>query len=168
MSMSFDDQVTQNPNTMRGRNWPSLRQFCVFLENRVGRLQDLLRMLESQELRVVALSVVDSVDCAMSRIMVNNYERGKEAFALSNFSVIESDLIGVVLPDHPQPYVQICSALLRAELNIHYTYPLLYRRHGRGAVAVYVDDIDAGLKTLEEGGHQIITELDLLQDDEFF
>ena len=59
-------------------------------------------------------------------------------------------------------------ALLQAELNIHYTYPLLYRHRGRGAIALYVDDVDLALKTLTDKGHRIITENDLLDDDEYF
>ncbi|MCH8828461.1 MAG: acetolactate synthase [Planctomycetes bacterium] len=153
---------------MRGRDWPCLRQFVVFLENRVGSLNDLLRHLEGHDLRVIALSIVDSVDCAIVRVMLDDYERGRSLFDLSPFPVFETDIIGVELPDDPQPYVRICRALLQAELNIHYTYPLLYRRRGRGAIALYVDDLDLGLKTLAEKGHRILTEKDLLDDDEFF
>ena len=168
MSMNFDDQEPTDPSTMRGQDWPCLRQFCVFLENRVGRLHELLRHLERHDLRVIALSIVDSVDYAVVRVMLNNYELGHELFELSTFSVFGSVVIGVELPDDPQPYVKICMALLQAEMNIHYTYPLLYRRRGRGAIALYVDDVDQGLTLLREMGHRIITEQDLLEDDEFF
>jgi hypothetical protein len=164
MSMSFGDDVVKDPSTMRGRDWPCLRQFCVFLENRVGRLNDLLRHIERDDLRVVALSIIDSVDCAITRLLLDDFERGRELFSLSEFTVIESDIIGVELPDDPQPYVQICAALLRAELNIHYTYPLLYRRGGRSGIAIYVDDIDAGLQILSQEGHRLITEGDLLEE----
>ena len=168
MSMSFGGESTTDSSTMRGRNWPCLRQFGVFMENHVGSLHELLRHLERHDLRVVALSIVDSVDCAIVRLVLNNYERGKELFALSNFTVFENDLVGVELPEDAQPYAKICMALLQAELNIHYTYPLLYRRKGRGAIALYVDDIDTALKTLAEKEHRIITESDLLDDDEYF
>jgi hypothetical protein len=164
---SFGGETTIEPGTMRGRDWPCLRQFGVFLENRVGRLLDLLRHLERHDLRVMALSIVDSADCAIARLMVNHYERARELFDLSGFTVFETDVIGVELPDDPQPYVQVCIALLQAEVNIHYTYPLLFRRHGRGAIALYVENIDLGLKTLQDKNLTILTEKDLLEDDEF-
>ena len=154
--------------TARGRQWPCLRQFAVFLENRVGRLHDLLRRFEGHEIRVVALSIANSVDCAFVRIMVNDADRGREILKLSNFPFAEIDLIGVELPDGQQPFVQICLALLQAELNVHYTYPLLYHRSGRGAIALYVDDVDLALKTLEDKGLHIVTESDLLADDDMF
>jgi hypothetical protein len=164
--MSFGGKSATDPSTARGRDWPCLRQFGVFVENRVGQLHSLLRHLETQDIRVMALSIADSVDYAIVRIVLDNYERGKEIFSLSNFTVFENDLVGVELPNDPQPYVKICLALLQAEINVHYTYPLLYRGHGRGAIALYVDDVDMALKTLSDKGHRIVTENDLKNDDE--
>jgi hypothetical protein len=166
MSFGGDDHV--EASTMRGRDWPTLRQFCVFMENRVGGLYDLLRHLERNEIRVVALSVANSVDCAIIRVMVNNTERAREVFQLSQFAFSESDLVGVELPDDPQPYLKICMALLAGEINISYTYPLLYRRQGRGGIAMYVDDVETAMQILTEQGLTVITENNLLDDDEFF
>jgi hypothetical protein len=159
--------TTVIPSTMRGRDWPCLRQFCVFLENRVGALAQMLGKLEQQDLRVVALSTVDSADFAVMRIMVDNYERGKEIFELSGFTFFENDVIGVELPDTPQPFVSICLALLQAELSINYSYPLLYRRRGRGAIALHVDDVETALQTLDQKGLTVVTEKQLLEDDEY-
>lgn len=166
-SKGFGDKSAVDPSTMRGQSWPCLRQFAVFMENRVGRLHELLRHMERDDVRVVALTIANSVDCAIVRVMFNDTERGRELFRLSNFAVSESDVVGVVLPDNPQPYLKICMALLQAELNIHYTYPLLYRKQGRGVVALYVDDVDLALRTLTEKGLQLVTEDDLMNDDEF-
>lgn len=160
-------QATQDL-TARARAWPCLRQFAVFVENRVGRLHELLRLFESHDIRVVALSIANSVDCAFVRVMVNDADRGREVLQLSKFSFAEIDLIGVELPDGPQPFVQICLALLQAELNVQYTYPLLYHRGGRGAIALYVEDVDLAQRTLEEKGLRIVTESDLLLDDDTF
>lgn len=159
--------VVTPAQTSRGRTWPTLRQFAVFVENRVGRLHDLMRHLESHSIRVVALSIANSVDCAIVRLMVNDSDRGHEVLELSRFSYAEIDLVGVELPDGPQPFVQICLALLQAEVNVQYAYPLLYHRR-RGAIALYVDDVDLALRTLEEKGLTIVTETDLQLDDEHF
>jgi hypothetical protein len=166
MSMNIGGQQGTNAETMRSRDWPCLRQFGIFMENRVGTLHELLRHIEQHDLRVMALTIVDSVDFSIARLVVNHYERALELFQLSKFNFFETDLIGVELRDDPQPYVKICIALLQAELNIHYTYPLLYRSKGRGAIALYVDDIEMGTKILTEKGHRVITENDLLEYDE--
>ncbi|MCA9117673.1 MAG: acetolactate synthase [Planctomycetaceae bacterium] len=164
--MSYGDDAVTSPETLRGRDWPCLRQFGVFLENRVGLLHELLRSLERHDLRVIALSIADSIDCAVVRVIVDDYERGKELLSLTNQTVFEADVIGVELPDSPQPWLDLCMALMEAEVNVHYTYPLLFRRRGRSAIALYVDDVDTGLRVLRQKGHRLVTENDLSEDDE--
>lgn len=159
--------ATIEPSTARGQGWPCLRQFAIFMENRVGRLHDLLRLFEGREIRVVALSIANSVDCAFVRLIVDDSDRAREILTLSKFSFSEIDLVGVELPDNQQPFVKICLALLQAEVNIHYMYPLLFRPHGRGAVALYVDDIDLALQTLKTQGVTVITETELLNEENY-
>ncbi len=167
-SMSYGGESVVEPDTMQGRDWPALRQFGVFLENRVGRLNELLRVLEREDSRVCALSILDTIDCVIVRIIMSEYERALEILRLSGQTFFETDVIGVELPDDPQPFSRICQALLQAEVNIHYSYPLLLRRNGRHAIAIFVDDIDLGIRALSEQGHRIITEKDLREDDEYF
>ena len=167
MPDSYDGGEETSTNTMRGRDWPCLRQFCVFLENRVGRLNDLVRQVESLDTRVVAMSIFDSVDFAMVRLLFNNSDRARERLELSGFLFSENDVVGVELPEGEKPFHDVCSALVKAEVNIHHAYPLLYRRHGRGAIAMYVDDVDLALQMLNESGHRVITENDLQDDDEY-
>ena len=111
--------------TSRGRDWPSVRQFNVFLANRIGGLMDVVRRFESTDVRIVALTVVDSSDCSIIRMVLSDPERATEIFHQAKLPFTESDLLVVQLPDSRQPLVQICKALLSAEINIHYAYPLL-------------------------------------------
>ena len=150
--------------TAQRQSWPTLRQFCIFLENRVGKLQQLLRHVERHDLRVVALSIVDTVDFAVPRIMLDDADRAREIFELGGFTFFENDVVGVVLPDDPQPYLRICLALLSAEMNIHYTYPLNFRWNGRGVIALQVDDVEAATRVLEGQNFQIVSESDLRDD----
>ena len=168
MSMDYGSDNPVERSTARGRDWPCLRQFNVFLENRVGCLSDLLRQVERDDLRIVALTILDSVDCAVARLVLNNYERGVELLSFSNYTAFETEVIGVQLPEADQPHVQVCSALMKAEVGIHYTYPLNYQRNGRGAIALYVEDVDEGLRVLKEHGHAFVTEDDLLEYDGYF
>ena len=75
MSSGFGDDALVHPTTSRGRDWPCLRQFIVFLENRVGSLHELLRVIERDDLRIMALSILDSADCAVARVIVNHSNR---------------------------------------------------------------------------------------------
>ena len=68
------------------------------------------------------------------------------------------------LPEGSQALIRICTALLQAEVNIVQAYPLLVRPRGRAAVALMVDNIDAGLETLAAKGFTMITEKDLTEE----
>ncbi|MHC4877001.1 MAG: acetolactate synthase [Planctomycetota bacterium] len=168
MSMDFDDAEFTDAATMHGRDWPSLRQFCVVLENRVGSLSDLMRHLERHDVRIIALSIVDTIDLAIARVMLDQVERGRELFELSGFTFFENDVLGVELPEEAKPFVAVFSALLQAEINVNYMYPLLYRRGGRSAIAIHVEDLDTAAGILRANEFTLISEDDLRDDDEFF
>jgi hypothetical protein len=150
---------------MRGRGYPSIRQFTVFLENRVGQLLEVVRRFEGTAVRIVALSITDSAECAFVRFLLSQPEEGREVLERAGLAIIESDLIGVELPEGPQGLLQICTALLQAEVNIIQAYPLLVRPRGRPAVALMVDNIDIGLETLASKGFVMVTEADLAAEE---
>jgi hypothetical protein len=159
--MSSDQGTATGLPTARGRNYPSIRQFTVFMENRVGQLLEVVRRFEGSQVRVVALSITDSAECAFVRFLLSHPEEGREILERAGLAIIESDLIGVELPEGSQPLLQICTALLEAEVNIAQAYPLLVRPRGRPAVALMVDNIDLGLETLAAKGFSMVTEADL-------
>ncbi len=147
---------------MRGRDYPTIRQFTVFLENRVGQLLECVRRFEGSQVRIVALSINDSTECAFVRFLLSHPEHGREILERAGLPMIESDLIGVELPDSSQPLLRVCTALLEAEINIVQAYPLIIRPHGKPAVALMVDNSDLALETLAAKGLTMLTEHDLL------
>ncbi len=151
--------------TARGRNWPTIRQFTVFLENRVGQLLEVVRRFEGTKVRIVSLSVNESVECAIVRFLLSHPEQGREVLERAGLALIESDLIGVELPPGPQPLLTICTALLQAEINIHQIFPLMLRPTGQPAVALQVDNLETAMEILDEGGFQMVREDDLLPDE---
>lgn len=162
--MSNGGEAGTGMSTVRGRNYPAIRQFTVFLENRVGQLLEVVRRFEGSSVRIVAFSISDSAECAFVRLLLSHPEEGREILERAGLAIIESDLIGVELPDGPQPLLQICTALLQAEVNIIQAYPIIVRPHGRAAVALMVDNIDLGLETLASKQFTTITEGDLAAD----
>ena len=151
--------------TMRGRNYPAIRQFTVFLENRVGQLLEVIRRFEGTKVRIVALSISDAGECAFVRFLLSHPEQGREILERAGLAIIESDLIGVELPEGTHALLQICTALLQAEVNIIQAYPLFPRSHDRPAVALMVDNIEAGQETLAAKGFHMITEADLQHEE---
>lgn len=149
------------PQTARGRDWAALRQFSVFLENRVGNLADLSRAVEAADLRIVGLSIQDNADSAVVRLIVDDYERAHEWFDLSDYHVFETDVVAVELPDVKHPVSEACRTLLRAELDVHYAYTIALPHTPRGGLAIYVEDVDLALDVLGNSRLTVVTEGDL-------
>jgi hypothetical protein len=161
--MSFGDESVIDDVTARGREWPSVRQYSVFLANRMGALLDLVRRFETTDVKLVALTVVETADCAIIRLVPSNSERAYEILKQARLPFTESDLLVVKLPDNDQPLLTICKAMLAAEINIHYAYPLLIGvgPMGHTAVAMHVEDHETAVNTMTAQGFTIYTENDL-------
>ena len=161
--MSFGDQSAIDDATARGRDWPSVRQYNVFLANRMGALLDLVRRFETTDIKLVALTVVETADCAIIRIVPSSAERAYEILQWAKLPFTESDLLVVKLPDNDQPLLTILKALLVAEINVHYAYPLMIGvgPMGHTAVAIHVEDHEAAVNTLNTQGFTLFTEDDL-------
>jgi hypothetical protein len=146
--------------TARGRDWPSVRQFNVLMENKVGVLLSLVRRFETTDIRIISLTCVDSADCAIIRIVLSDPERATEVLQQAQLPFTESDLLVVQLPEGTQPLLTICKALLVAEISIHYAYPILVGVHGCSALALHVDDHETAVTTLQRQGFTLFTERD--------
>jgi hypothetical protein len=138
-----------------------VRQFTIFLENRVGRLGMLVRALEESQVKIVALSIEESADSALVRLICAEPDHGRQVLEGAGFSFSESELLAVELPRRTkQPLMAICSALLAAEINIHYVYPLLVRPRGP-AIALYVEDPTLAAQLLIRKDFTLLSENDL-------
>jgi hypothetical protein len=161
MSYGGDEEAGVGYDTARGRDWPSVRQFNVFLENRLGALMNVVRRFESSDNRIVSFTVVDSADCAIIRMVLSDPERALEIFQQAKLPITESDLLVVQLPQGGQPLLQICKALLAAEVSIDYAYPLLVGPQGHPALALHVEDLDMAASHLQRMGFVMFSENDL-------
>ena len=147
--------------TLEGRNWPSIAQFSVFLENRVGQLLEVFRAFQGSKVKIVGLSISDSADCCIVRLILSHPEQGREILSLNKLAFAENELLAVELPAGPDSLVNLGTALIQAEINIHYSYALIVHPHGRCAIAVHVDNIEQAAVTLHDKGFDILCEADL-------
>jgi len=147
--------------TAHGRNYPSITQYSVFLENKVGQLQEVVRAFSGSKVKIVGLSISDSADCCIVRLMLSHPEQGREILLLKKLPFAENELLVAELPNGHHALSELCTALLQAEINIHYAYPLIIHPHGRAAVALHVDNVEQAGSTLHEKGFDILSEADL-------
>ena len=161
--MSFGEAGSSEVNyeTIQARNWPSITQFSVFLENRVGQLLEVLRAFQGSKVKIVAHTICDSADCSILRLLLSHSEQGREILALHKQAFAENELLVVELPSGPGSLADVCTSLLQAEVNIYYSYPLLVHPRGRPAVALHVDNNEQASATLRAMGFEVLCEADL-------
>ncbi len=162
MKQNDDSNATIEFDTMRGRDYPTIRQFTVFLENRVGRLLEIVRRFQNTSARIVAMNIIDSTECCIVRFVLSHPEQGREILERAGLAMIESDLVAIELPQVNQPMIHVCEALLQAEVNLIQTYPLLVRHDRNQVLALMVDNVELAQATLSCQGFKIINENDLL------
>ncbi len=148
--------------TMRGYSVPSVRQFSIFLENRVGRLLDLLRHFDdASHVHVVGLNVIDSSDHAVIRMIPDNADAARILLKEFGIAFSEIDVI-VTVTDDAHSLADLCLYLLGAELNILFIYSLIRQTSiGESIIAVAVDDLTLGGQLLLRKGFNLLGEADL-------
>lgn len=147
--------------TGKAHGQPTVRQFSVFLEDRVGQLVRLTRLFETTNIHILGLSIVYSVDCAIVRLILDDPDLGYEIITNSRFPVCETELLAVSLPAGKRGLLAIWSALLGAEINILYAYPLFPRPKGRACMVVQTDELEAAAQALLARDFDLLDETDL-------
>ncbi len=150
--------------TAHGRDWPSVRQFNVFLENRVGALLELVRRFETTDVRIISITIIDTSDCAIIRLVLSDPERAYEILKAAKLMFTESDLLVVGLPEGRQPILRICKTLLTAEIGVDYAYALLAGPDSDRALAMHVEDHETAVQLLKQAGFRLYTEQDLSEE----
>jgi hypothetical protein len=149
------------PETTSKLGGPLVRQFSVFLPNKVGAMLDVVKLLNVHAIHVVALSVTESTDSAIARMIVSDPEGVEELFREHNIAFGVCDLMVVELREVATQLIKMLAALLMAEVNVHFSYPLLTRPSGRAALAMYVDDAECATSVLIGEGFRLLTQSDI-------
>ncbi len=129
-----------NPSqTARGHEEPFALQFSIFMPNRVGQFCEILDTFEKNNIELAGISVVDSAEWAVIRMVFTDPNHAREVLKLHSHDFIESHILLVEIHDD-DTLRQVCSCLLQAEINVHFVYPLTIQSHGNPVMVFHVDD----------------------------
>lgn len=133
-----------------------VRQFTIFLENKVGALMRIVRFLDSVGVEVLGLSVSDSVDATMVRVIVSDPDTVLLHFLEKGipFSVIE--VLVVAIKTDTTDLRRCLSVLLEADININFSYPLLVKPPSGNSLAMHVDNEELAAQRLRECGFKTL------------
>ena len=132
-------QMSVSEETARGYEPPRLTQHSVFLENRVGRLLDLMTIFEGQALVVAGVSILDSTDHAVVRIITSRGELARRLLGRNDLKFSETEVLAVEL-NNGHNLASLCRQLLQVEVNVQYAYPLIIRPRQLPVLALHTDD----------------------------
>lgn len=157
--MAFDSPSSARTAEKSGS--PPVKQFSIFLSNKVGALLDIVKLLNEHAVDVLAVNVQDSADAAIVRIVVSDPERVQDLFAMNDIACSICNLVVVELKESATDLGKLLSALLMAEVNIHGSYSLLTRPRGNCAIALHVEDDDCASAVLRSHGFRLLDQGDI-------
>lgn len=133
-----------------------VEQISIFLENKAGRLAEVTRVLSEAGVNIRALSLADTSDFGILRLIVDNNDRAKAALKEKGFTVGKTDVVAVEVDDRPGGLSRILHILSQENINVEYMYAFV-QHSGKDAVIIFrFDDIDAAVKLLSDNGVKVI------------
>jgi hypothetical protein len=133
----------------------------VFLANRVGSLMSLVKLLRDNHIEVLGLSVQDSTELTLVRLVVTDPDGAQAVFIEKGIAHTTVDVVAVELDAGGKDLNQCLSVLLAAEVNIHFLYGLLARPGRHAVVVVQCDDWEVCATALHESGFRVLVQEDL-------
>lgn len=146
--------------TGQGYAPPTITQFSVFLDNRVGKLHELVRIFEHSPVHIMAISVHDANDYAVVRVITSNAQETKLLLARHQVPFSEVQVLVVELCKG-HTLERLCLYLLGAELNIRFAYPLMLPAANYPTIALAVDDATLAGQILRRKEFRLLGEDDL-------
>ncbi|GAA5125139.1 hypothetical protein JIN84_13665 [Luteolibacter yonseiensis] len=138
-----------------------VRQFSVLLPNRAGALAAMVKLLRSQAIEVIGLSVQDSRDATVARIVVSDPEATEHLFIEKGIPHTTCELVVVAMREAGPGLLQCLDSLMIAETNIDFAYALLPCPEGQSMLAMHVEDYEFAVAILHQSGFRLMYQEDL-------
>ncbi len=133
-----------------------LEQISVFVENKPGRLEHVTRVLAEAGINIRALSLADTSDFGILRLILNDIDTAEKALQNEGFTVRRTHVAAVEIPDRPGGMHSISKVLAGENVNVEYAYAFV-ERSGENAIIIFrFDDIDAGINVLLKNGFTVL------------
>ncbi len=133
-----------------------VEQISIFLENKAGRLAEVTGILGDADINIRALSLADTSDFGILRLIVHDNERAKQVLKEHGFTVGRTEVVAVEVEDRPGGLNRILRILFEAGINVEYMYAFV-QQSGQNAVLIFrFDEIDDAVDVLMRNGVTVI------------
>ena len=127
-----------------------VKQISVFVENVPGKLVEVSQILGENGIDMSALSLADSSDFGILRLIVNDPDKAYQVLREHAFVVKQSDVIAVVIDDRPGGLTAVLQIIANAKVSVEYMYAFVGGKDGHAVVVLRTDNQEAALKALED------------------
>ena len=138
-----------------------IKQLSVFLEDRSGRLTDLTQILSEHEINITALSVAETADYGIVRMVVGKPDIAQEFLRKAGFSVRLTDVVCVNMPDRPGALHEVLKILADNNVNVDYMYA--FSNKDVALAVIRAANIDNVIEVLEQNQMQLLRQSDIYQ-----
>lgn len=134
-----------------------IKQLSVFIENREGRLEEVLDVLKKSSVNIVSLSLADTSEYGLLRLLVNKPEEGRDALRASGFSAMLTDVLGVKLC-HRVGYLQeLLEVICKNSINIEYMYALSTGTDD-ASIVIKTSDLEKAAEVLKRTDVELVSQ----------
>lgn len=134
-----------------------LEQISVFMENRPGSLADITGVLARADVNIRALSLADTADFGILRLVVNQPDTARRALKDGGFTVGTTTVLALEIPDRPGGLSRILQILATAAINVEYMYAFV-QKSGENAVVIFrFDEPDRAARAMQDAGVRVLS-----------
>lgn len=157
------DQEMQPESGTVAEGGSPVRQFSVMLPNRVGALASLVKLLRASAIQVIGLSVQDSRDATVARLVLSDTDAAEAIFCEKGIPHTLCQLVVIALKEAGPGLVQTLDILMTAETNVDFAYAMLPGPEGQALLAMHVEDYEFAISVLNRSGFKVMYEEDLVR-----
>ncbi|MBO6300894.1 MAG: ACT domain-containing protein [Ruminiclostridium sp.] len=140
----------------------TVKQLSVFVENRPGRLSAVTESLANAGINIRAVSIADTKDFGIMRIIVNDTDKAIAALKESGFLASAANVVAVIADDKPGSMAKIMDILYKDNISVEYMYAAFINRDkGMACLIIRVDNNDAAVTALTEAGIKLLSEQEI-------
>ena len=132
-----------------------IKQLSVFIENREGRLEEVLDVLKKSDVNIVSLSLADTSDYGLRRLLVTKPEEGKAALLENGFSAMLTDVLGIRLRHRVGQLQELLEVICKSHINIEYMYALSTGTDD-ASIVIKTSDLEKAAALLQETDVELV------------
>jgi ACT domain-containing protein len=131
-----------------------IKQISVFLENRKGRLSEITEILAKNDINIRALSIADTSNFGILRLIVNNTHKAEKALKENGFTVSVNSMVSISLSDEPGGLANVLKVLSNDDIQIDYMYAFISHDPDKAYVLMRIEEDFKAQKLLKDAGYE--------------